>query len=96
MKKPGNCSAQTSKGGSFKTPSRRPKWRNTSYKIQQTMSRRFKVRSKVTQKEVEMTEEQVTALKSGERYVPGRFEITEIQPAAMPKEVATAIKEAKP
>lgn len=60
------------------------------------MSRRFKVRSKVTQKEVEMTEEQVTALKSGERYVPGRFEITEIQPATMPKEVATAIKEAKP
>lgn len=58
--------------------------------------RKFKVKSKVTGKETEMTEEQVAALKSGERYVPGRFEITEIQPAAMPKEVATALKESKP
>lgn len=96
VKKPGACSVQTSKGGSFKTPNRRWKWRNTSCKTHQTMSRRFKVKSLVTEKETEMSEEQVAALKSGERYVPGRFQITEIQPATMPKEVAAALKTDKP
>ena len=55
----------------------------------------FKVKSKVTDKEVIMTEEQVAALKSGERYVPGRFEITEMKPAEMPKEVSDAMRPPK-
>lgn len=52
------------------------------------MGKTFKVTNLQTKRVYEKTEEQVNELRAGERFNPGLYQIEEMRPATMPKEVS--------
>lgn len=59
------------------------------------MGKMFRVTNLQTKRVYEKTEEQVNELRAGERFNPHLYQIEEIRPAGMPKEVADKMTAAK-